>query len=158
MRMPAFWLLEQGIITREYFIGALEEEGAYAIASPDITSTALPLLRSGHMHIEYPWWGDYYSETIPPLPIIFSGELTIDGSSAPVDSMIYARVSKEGLADIWTSDWTSEVGYYILNAFAPSSDYDGATIEFWLDCKRSPTTSTYDISLAGHERELDLAF
>ncbi len=136
-----------------------EREEAYVIDSPRVTTTALPLLRSGHMHIE-PWWlgstlDSPWSTPIPPT--LFHGELTVDGAPAPMDSTIYARIIKEGLPDYWTSNWTMEVGYYILGVYTPSSSYDGATIEFWMDCRRATATAVFDYH-SGTYVWLNLAF
>ena len=111
------------------------------------------------MHVES--WLDRHrgarESVVTPIPLIFHGEITVDGAPAPLDSTVYARVSKEGLPDHWMRERPAEAGYYIISVSVPSGDYVGATVEFWLDCRRFPTTAVFEHA-PGSVVELDLAF
>ncbi len=148
IRMPTLWLL------RHQFGNPGE---SWAIDTTDVANTALPLLRSGRMHIEPPWsggidWSPSY------VPIILIGEITVDGAPAPVGSIVHARVIEEGLPDYWTSDAIYEPGVLITDVRPPSNSSVGATVEFWMDCRRSPTTVTLEGPLPNIVRDLDIAF
>lgn len=147
MRMPALWLL-QNEIANPGEVGAID--------APAIASVALPSLRSGRMHILV---RSFFSEldAPPPLPIIFTGEITIDGSPAPVGTLVHARVSKEGHPDHWQSTPLGVAGEYVLPVSAELPAYIGGTVEFWVDCKRSLTTTAYE-DLLVRAVEQDLAF
>lgn len=147
IRMPSLWLLQNEIG---------DPGDVWAIDAPKVATTALPLLRSGRMHI-VPWWWGGISTSPGVLPVTFHGELTVDGVPAPVGSAVYARVSKEGQPDYWTADPTGEAGYYFLHVDAPPNIYAGATIEFWMDCRRASATAVYD-QPQGSTVDLDLAF
>ncbi len=184
MRMPQLWGERQGIGTRD---------GVYAVDSADIAGIALPLLRSGHIHIDivYPlhFWPLAMSprtelvSTTPPLlraggtqaashllpngrrwspPAsigpLYTGHVTINGAPAPVGSILYARVSKEGQPDYWTSETIWDPGFFLMMILVPTNHYVGATIEFWMDCRRSITTATYDFDVATPTARLDLNF
>ena len=156
IRMPSPWL-------RQHKIGNPGE--VWAIDAPAVASAALPILRSGRVDI-VPWWlwGDAYDSYPPPHSpprehVVFHGRVTLDGEDAPAGSQLYTRVSKEGLAGLWSSDPLSDVGSYITTVSAPSIDYKGATVEFWMDCRRSNVTSTLGLDTVPLAVvELDLAF
>lgn len=152
IRMPPLWLLA-------YEISNSGE--VWAVDAPAIASVALPILRSGRMYI-MPWWpqGGPYPHYSPPPPselVVFHGRVTLDGKDAPAGSIFHARVSKEGLPDIWSHDPLPDDGLYAATVSAFSSNYEGATVEFWMDCRRSPMTATLDHP-RGSAVELDLAF
>ncbi len=148
IRMPSLWLLQ-------HEIGNPGE--VWAIDASTIVDTVLPGLRSGGINIETPTVGEADSLPPPSHGFVLHGELTVDGSPAPAGSTVYARLVKDGLPDYWTSDWTSEAGYYILNVYAPSNSYVGATIELWMDCRRASATAVIGRDLL-HTNPLDLAF
>ena len=185
MFMPHPWL-------RRYEVGNPGE--AYAIDVPGVTSAALPLLRSGRIHIERDYMGDVYvvesassvlavdsgrpsplgssggvraaSMSVPNAlswspPVhtgpVYHGEVTIDGNPAPVGSILHARVSKDGQPDYWTSETVQETGFFFVMILVPTNYYLGATIEFWMNCRRSPTTATYEPPFSSVSN-VDLAF
>ena len=148
IRMPSLWLLQHEISN---------PGEVWAIDAQDVASIALPILRSGRMHFDYQLLGEVASWPPPSHGRVLHGELTVDGLPAPAGSTVYARLVKDGLPDYWTSDRTSEVGYYILNVYAPSNSYVGATIEFWMDCRRASATAVIGGDIF-HTNPLDLAF
>ena len=155
MRMPSRWLLVYGVA------GPGE---VWAVDALSIASTVLPVLRSGRMNIDtyHPFYGPYDSPP-PRIPVVFHGSITVDGAPAPVGSVLYARVSKEGQPSYWEEGpVVYESGSFIIEVAAPYYDpvYDGATIEFWMDCRRSSTTAVYKPPVGGISGiiELDLAF
>ena len=185
MLMPPPWL-------RRYEIGNPGE--VWAIGAPLVASAALPILRSGRIHIERDYMGDIYvvesassivagdsgrslplrsaggvraasmplSNAVPWSPPVhsgpfYSGEVTIDGNPAPVGSVLHARMRKQEQPDYWISTTLAEAGFFLMHVLAPSNSYVDATIEFWMDCRRSSTTATYDRVL-GRIVDIDLAF
>ena len=146
IRMPSLWLLQ-------HQIGNPGE--VWAIDAPKVATTALPVLRSGRMHIwpYYPGIGD----RVASLPLVFRGEITVDGVPATVGSQLYARVSKAGFPDHWVTETINEVGFFLIAFSPPTNYYLGATVEFWMDCRRSPTTATTERP-PGATTHLDLAF
>lgn len=134
MRMPVLWLL-QNQITNPGEVAA--------VAAPEVASVALPALRSGRMHtlLVPPRSG---VDGIPLLPIVFHGEITIDGVPAPVGALLHAKVSKEGEPDYWQSAPIGTTGEYVLPVSAAPQTYSGGSVEFWMDCKRSPATAVYE--------------
>ena len=148
MRMPALWLLQNAIV-RPGEVAALD--------ASEIPSAALSALRSGRMDA-LPGLSYYRGpDRIPPLPIIFNGEVTIDGAPAPVGTLLHAKVSKEGEPDAWQSTPIGMSGEYVFPVSADPQTYFGGSVEFWVDCKRSPTTAAYEEPLA-RAVELSLAF
>ena len=136
IRMPSQWLLQ-------HEIGNPGE--VWAIDASTIVDTALPILRSGRMHIDFLPLPERGLELGPPsLSLIFRGNLTVDGTPAPVGSLLYARVSKAGVPDYWISEEVVDVGFFAIGIGISYYGYHKATIEFWMECKRSPITATYD--------------
>ena len=147
MRMPLLWLLQHEIA---------DPGEVWAVDAPEVASTALSLLRSGHMYTAVPFSsGIYYEPT--GLPIIIIGEITVGGVPAPVDSVLHAKASKEGQPDRWDYTWMNEPGFFIMQVNVLSHDYVGATIEFWMDCRRSSTTAVFE-GPPGKIVKVDLAF
>ena len=132
MRMSWLWLLRNRMTNPGEFVAI----DAWGIAS------ALPALRSGRMHIlPAPSSPDH----VPPsLPVLFHGEVTIDGAPAPAGTVVYAKVTWEGEEDYWQSILLGMTGEYVF----PVSTYAGVrsegVVEFWVDCKRSLTTGAYE--------------
>ena len=151
MRMPHLWLLQNGIVN---------PGEVAAIDASEIVGVALPALRSGRIHM-LPWL-PYYdsSDGIPPLPIVFNGEITIDGAPAPVGKLLHAKVSKEGQPDYWQSTPIGTVGEYVLPLSADPQTHFGGNVEFWVGCKRSAQKTAYEASVEDYPRvvELSLAF
>ena len=148
MRMSWLWLLRNRISNLGEFV-AIDARG---IAS------ALPALRSGRMHIlPAPSSPD---DAPPSLPVLFHGEVTIDGAPVPVGTLLYAKVSKEGHPDFWQLTSLGVAGEYVLPVSAYPGNYSGGDVEFWADCKRSFTTAVYEVSSEASVTvvELDLAF
>ena len=105
MRMPLLWLLQNQV--------ANPGEVA-AVDAPAIANLALSALRSGRMHVRpvAPPTDPGFSP--PPVPIIFHGEVTIGGVPASAGTLVYAKVSKEGLPDYWQSTLLGVAGEYVL--------------------------------------------
>lgn len=135
MRMPLLWLL-QNQITNPGEVAA--------ISAQEIVSAALPVLRSGRMHVRpvAPPTDPGFSP--PPVPIIFHGEVTIGGVPASAGTLVYAKVSKEGLPDYWQSTLLGVAGEYVLPLSADTQTYLGGSVEFWVDCESSSTVATYE--------------
>ena len=132
----------------------------YAIDTTQVAGTALPLLRSGHIDAELP--------IVPPgncppcLPLVIRGSITLDGKDAPAGSTLHARIGAEGQPDLWERGYVHESGWFILSfgcfpcGFNPFG-YIGTAFEFWMNCRLSSTTATYDPRQLP-PIQLDLAF
>lgn len=146
--MPPLWLLQR--------IDAYSGE-VIAIDASTIARVALRALRSRRMQINTaPSASDYHFPPLPPIPVIFNGEMSIDGAPAPVGTLVHAKVSKEGQPDYWQSTLLGMTGEYVL-PLSRDSSYFGGSVEFWVDCKRSPTAIRYE-EPSTRAVELDLAF
>ena len=134
----------QGIRMPSGFANVGSTGQVFACASTDI-GTTIPLLQSGRAILNPNFTRDTVDQgTIPPIPIIYHGTLTIGGQSAPIGTRIYARLSAAGKPDIWKSRATRKVGEYDFPISVSASGYDRvATIEFWVDAKRAAVTPTY---------------
>ena len=151
IRMPSLWLIN-------HQIGNPGE--VYAVDAAQVGVTAIPSLRSGRIHIENLLPLTQQPDDSPPaIPIIFNGDITIDGAPAPVGTRVYARLKKQGQLDHWTSAPIArdQVGFYILNVSAPANSYNGAIVEFWVNGRLSSMTEAYNRP-AGSVVELNLAF
>ena len=152
IRMPSLWLLN-------HQIGNPGE--VYAVDAAQVGATAIPNLRRGTIVIDSrPLSTGSPDDPPPAIPVIFIGNITIDGSPAPEGTQVYARLRKSGQSDYWESDPTNEAGFFLLNVSAPANAYNGATIEFWSNAKMAAATSTYNTQSSGLGQtvELDLAF
>ena len=152
IRMPSLWLLN-------HQIGNPGE--VYAVDAAQVGATAIPNLRRGIITIDSRPLSTGSPEDPPPaIPVIYIGNITIDGAPAPEGTQVYARLRKSGQPDYWESDPTNEAGFFLLNVSAPANAYNGATIEFWSNAKMAAATSTYSTQASGLGQtvELDLAF
>ena len=151
MRMPALWLLQNAIV---------RPGEVAAIDASEIPSAALSALRSGRMHV-LPGRPPHEVDAPPPLPIVFNGEITIDCTPAPVGTLLHAKLSKEGEPDLWQSTQIGVSGEYVfplsVNPFTRPGEPREFRVEFWMDCRRSPTTVVHEDSI-GSAVEQDLAF
>lgn len=149
IRMPSLWLLQ-------HQIGNPGE--VWAIDAPKIATTALPVLRSGRMFSRLLPSTEGPGACPPCIPPLIGGAITLDGEDAPAGSTLYARIVAEGQPDLWTSTPIDTPGEYLLDlpCIGCEGEYLGATIEFWMDCRRCSTTATLE-HWPGIKR-LDLAF
>lgn len=150
IRMPSLWLLQ-------HQIGNPGE--VWAIDAPKVATTALPILRSGRMFSRLLPSTEGPGACPPCIPPLIGGAITLDGKDAPAGSTLYARIVAEGQPDLW--EWTTieTPGEYLLNlpCIGCEGEYLGATIEFWMDCRRCSTTATLE-NWPGIIKQLDLAF
>lgn len=149
IRMPASWLTEKGIS---------EPREVYAGSAADIGGVLIPQLRSGYTQISPPVL-DTTGPTGPPpqIPMVFIGDVTVDGQPAPADARVYAKVSKEGRPTLWFTRQLLGEGAYELPIALNISTYLGATIEFWMNAEASLVTA--EISRRSNNiHTLDLAF
>ena len=121
----------------------------------NLTHTTSPLLENGAARAELSFQSTSPQRRPPSWtwPTLV-GQVTLDGKDAPAGSILYARLNKEDQPDYWVSAELAEPGFFILHVRYPNNRYNGATVEFWMDCRRSPTIATLDFF---HER-LNLAF
>ena len=149
IRMPASWLTEKNIG---------EPREVYAGSAVDIGGVLIPQLRSGYTQISPPVL-DATGPTGPPpqIPIVFLGDVTVNGQPPLAGTYIYAKVSKEGKPTLWFARPTLEAGEYDLPISLNVSTYLGATIEFWIDGEASLVTA--EVTRASNNvNSLDLAF
>lgn len=149
MRMPPLWLLQNQIASPGEVV---------AVDAPAIARFALPTLRSGRIHVQ-PVLSRPDVDTVPWLPVILHGEITLDDAPAPVGTLLHAKVSKEGEPDYWQSTPLEVAGEYVFPLSTETGNYFGGTVEFWVDCKRLPMAVAYEVpSDSVSPVELDLAF
>ena len=147
IRMPSLFLLNSNV-------GNPGE--VFACTAADIRTT-IPLLRAGQSIINAPR-DSCDVGTIPPFPIIYHGNLSVNGQAAPEDTRVYARLRATGRPDIWKSVRTNAAGQYTFPIAVCVSGYNGATIEFWSNAKKASATSDYNPTGGGARVELNLAF
>ena len=149
IRMPTLWLLQHQVCN---------PGEVCAVDAAQVGTAAIPNLRTGRIHIEAIQTStDGPGDSPPVLPIIFKGDMTIGGTNAPVGTQLYARLRKSGQPDYWEAAPTNESGFYLLEVSAPSNNYTGAIVEFWINGKLAEARGSYDRP-AGSVVELDIAF
>ena len=148
MLMPPSWLLRNEV-------GNPGE--VYAVDAPEIAGTVLPVLRSGDMRIEPVPWERPIGHPDQYWYGILDGHITIDGADAPIGARLHMRVRKEGLPDYWETEQIHELGFFLFSVDPGRHGYQEATIELWMDCRRSPVTAVLE-PFSGLVQRLDLAF
>ena len=144
IHMPTMWLLQ-------HEVGNPGE--VWAIDVPQVVNTALPILRSGRMHIEpIPRVWNYPPDAWNAL---YLGTVTLDGAPPPVGTTLHVRLSKAGQPDHWDSTTLDEDGFFFMEILVV--DFQGAAMEFWVDCRLSATTATFEYNFFNPLR-LNLAF
>ncbi len=144
IRMPPLWLLE-------HEIGDPSE--VWAIDAQDVASIALPILRSGRMHIEpIPREWNYPPDAWNAL---YMGTVTLDGAPPPIGTTLHVRLRKAGQPDHWDSTTLDKDGFFSMEILVV--DFQGAAMEFWVDCRLSATTTTFEYNFF-NPSWLDLAF
>ena len=150
MRMPSAWLLQNEV-------GNPGE--VWAVDAPSIASIALPFLRSKPMFVGLPPVTEGPGPCPPCIPPLISGAITLDGKDVPAGSTLHARIVGEGQPDLWAWTTIETPGEFILvlPCTPCKGEYLGATIEFWLECRRCSTTATLE-RWSVPFKQLDLAF
>ncbi len=134
IRMPASWLLARDDIS--------EPREVYAASSADVGGRVIPGLRSGHTQISPPPVDTSGPTGAPPqIPIVFLGDVTVDGQPPPDGTWLYAKVIKEGKPTLWFARQIRVAGEYDLPISLNVSTYLGATIEFWVNGEASLMTA-----------------
>ena len=147
IRLPLEYLARNGI--------AASNE-VYAVASREVESIAVPLLRGGQSSCAPKSGGVGDMSSLPAFPVIFYGNLSIDGQVAPQGTLLYARLIKQGKPDAWDCFATKTRGRYDFPVAVSEGGYDDARVEFWTGGRMASATSVYD---AGRlSVNLDLAF
>lgn len=152
IRLPRAYLVSKAI-------GAASE--VYAVASAEVRARAVPLLRrEGPNDCPRPsvGAGGRVPSAPPTFPVIFYGQVDIDGQSAPRGARIYARLIKAGKSDAWDCLTTRQGGRYEFPVTVDEGGYDNAKVEFWVDGKLSSVTGVYNTGRVGLIVNLDLAF
>lgn len=152
IRLPREHLVSKAIATASE---------VYAIASAEVGSIAVPLLRGGGQNVclrPSAGAGGSVPSAPPSFPVIFYGGISIDGQSAPRGTRIYARLIKAGKADAWDCFVTKQPGRYDFPVDVPEGGYDNARVEFWVEGELSGVTGVYDTGRVGLTVPLNLAF
>ena len=149
IRLPSSYLARNGIAT---------SNEVYAVVSREVESIAVPLLRGGQSSCAPKSGGVGDMSSLPALPVIFYGNLNIDGQAAPRGTLLYARLIKQGKLDVWDCFATKTPGRYNFPVAMPESGYDDARVEFWTGGRMASATSVYDTSRPGSAVNLALAF
>ena len=151
IRLPLEYLMRNGIAT---------SNEVYAVASGEVGSIAVPLLRGGQSGCPPKGGGvgDGVPSSPPAFPVIFYGNLSIDGQVAPRGTLLYARLVKQGKPDAWDCIPTSSAGEYDFPVDVSEGGYDDARVEFWTGGRMAGATSVYDTGRPGSSVNLNLAF
>ena len=149
IRMPASLLTQRGIG---------EPREVYAASGVDLGASIIPTLREGYTQISPPVLDTTGPVGAPPqIPIVFLGDVTVDGEPAPVGTRLYAKVIKEGKETLWFTREVTVAGEYDLPVSLNVSTYLGATIEFWMDAEAALVTA--EVTRASNNvHSLDLRF
>ncbi|MEK9658848.1 MAG: serine protease [Chloroflexota bacterium] len=121
-------------------IGKMGE--AWAMTADGLALMVLPTLQSGYVYTR-PNAAETEFGAPPPIPAIFSGDITIGGAPAVSGSRLYARLVKSGKPDLWVSSSLTTTGRYLISLSILQSGYEGAQVEFWFDGQKSITTGSY---------------
>jgi S1-C subfamily serine protease len=115
---------------------------AWAITSDGVALTVLPKLETGYVYVK-PTEGSTDPGAPPPIPAVFSGNITIAGLAAPVGTRVYARVVRAGKPDIWVSTTVATAGRYQVSVSITTSGYEGGLVEFWVDAVKGDRNGFY---------------
>ncbi len=149
IRMPTSLLTQRGIG---------EPREVYAASGVDLGASIIPTLREGYTQISPPVLDTTGPPGGPPaIPLVFLGDVTVDGQPVPVGTRLYAKVIKEGKETLWFTQQVSTAGEYDIAISLNVSTYLGATIEFWKDAERSLTSAEVTRSDSG-VHSLNLTF
>ena len=149
IRLPLEYLTRNGIAT---------SNEVYAVVSREVESIAVPLLRGGQSSCAPKSGGVGDMSSLPALPVIFYGNLSIDGQAAPRGTLLYARLIKQGKPDVWDCIPTRSAGEYVFPVVVSEDGYDDARVELWTGGRTASATSVYDTSRPGSAVKLSLAF
>jgi hypothetical protein len=128
--------------TQMIAIGIGKAGEAWALTADGLALTVIPRLESGYVFVRA-------AETStdpgapPPIPAVFSGDITIGGVSVLPGARLYARLVKAGKPDVWTSVAVANAGRYQISISVTASGYEGAVVEFWMDAKKANTNGFY---------------
>lgn len=149
IRMPSSWLTQKNI-------GQPRE--VYAASSVEVGGAVIPSLRTGYTQISPPAPDTSGPTGAPPqIPMVFLGDVTVDGADAPIGARLYAKVVKEGRPTLWFTREITMRGEYDFPVSLNISSYLGGTIEFWMNAEQALVTAEVtrrDLNI----RTLDLAF
>jgi len=140
-------------------LGILVYSGGFALVS-DFIEPALVQLKEGVMDLSPRPTPTPRKDLPPPLPLIFRGTVTVEGTPAPAGTRLYARLVNATLGDLWTSVRTQENGAYVLTVATVNPLYVGSTIEFYVEGVKSSQTRrfTQPVGQVWDVIALDLAF
>lgn len=132
IRMPALWLTERGVG---------EPRQVYAATAADLGASVIPQLRTGYTQINPPTESTTGPAGAPPhIPLLFYGDLTVDGQPALPGTRMYAKVSKAGRPTLWFTREVTDLGEFDFPMPLNVSTYLGATIEFWVNAEVALST------------------
>ncbi len=151
IRLPRAFLVRNAISTGNE---------VYVVASAEVGSIAVPILRGGQSGCppKQASGTDGVPSAPPAFPVIFHGNMTIGGQGAPVGSLLYARLIKQGKPDAWDCFSTTTRGEYDFPVDVPEGGYEDARVEFWSGGRMASATSVYDTSRPASSVSVNLAF
>ena len=129
---------------------------AYAVMASSLNDFIIPQLQRGTLVVKVTRLTG--SATVfPSLPNIFTGNITVNGSPVQAGAFpLHARLTKQGLPDVWAPTIIGQGGIFQVAFSAPDS-YDGGSVEFWANKLRAAERATY-ISGAFSLDAIDLTF
>ncbi|MDE2765394.1 MAG: serine protease, partial [Chloroflexota bacterium] len=115
---------------------------AYAVAASSLRDFIVPQLQGGVMVVTatLPLGS---GTQFPSLPNVFTGNVTVNGAPAQAGVFpLYARLTKQGLPDVWVRTTIGQGGVFQIAISAPDS-YGGGRVEFWGNRLRAAGRETY---------------
>ncbi len=140
--------------TQMVTVGLGKTGEAWAMTAEGLALTVLPRLETGYVYVR-PTEGSTTPGAPPPIPAVFSGNISINGLSAPVGTRLYARLVKSGKPDVWVSTTVATAGRYQVSVSTTDSGYESGLVEFWTDAKKADRNGFYQ---PGQISAFDLSF
>ena len=115
---------------------------AYAVVASSLRDFIVPQLQGGAMVVTAT--RPLGSATqFPSFPNVFTGNVTVNGAPAQAGAFpLYARLTRQGLPDVWARTVIGQGGIFQIAVSAPDS-YGGGRVEFWGDRLRAAERGVY---------------
>ena len=123
-------------------LGLAVRLGGYALVS-DFIEPALVSLREGVIHLSPRPTPTPRKDLPPPLPLIFRGTVTVDGTPPRAGTRLYARLIHSTLGDVWIDEQIGENGAYKLTVATVNPLYANSDIEFYVEGMKSAQTDRF---------------
>ena len=112
--------------------GFIVSSNNFAMAA-EFIQTALPRLQDGTIQLEPRPVSTPGPSAPPPLPAIYSGAVTYQGTAPAEDTRLYARVVHPTIGDLWLRTEVKLNGTYTLVLGVVNTLYVNTVVEFYLE-------------------------